>query len=117
VGHCNTVQNSPYAKLFGVLPVGVLGLLGYAGILAAWAVQKFGPKGLRSISAMCLWGMSLFGVAFSIYLTFLEPFIIGATCMWCLSSAVVMTTFLWVTTPGLQNILAVEDNEDEDDPE
>jgi uncharacterized membrane protein len=116
VGNCNTVQNSPYAKLFGVLPIGVLGLMGYAGILAAWGVQKFGPKGLRTLSAMILWGMSLFGVAFSIYLTFLEPFVIGATCMWCLSSAVVMTVFLWVTTPGLQNVLAAEDDADENDP-
>lgn len=36
VGDCNAVQNNSYAKLFGVLPVGVLGVVGYAAILAAW---------------------------------------------------------------------------------
>jgi uncharacterized membrane protein len=36
--------------------------------------------------------MTGFGTLFSIYLTFLEPFAIGATCLWCLSSAVIMTT-------------------------
>ena len=38
--------------------------------------------------------MILFGMSFSIYLTFLEPFVIGATCMWCLSSAVIMLLLL-----------------------
>jgi hypothetical protein len=38
-----------------------------------------------------------FGVLFSGYLTFLEPFVIGAVCMWCVSSAVVMLALLWVT--------------------
>jgi uncharacterized membrane protein len=37
------------------------------------------------------------GVLFSIYLTFLEPFVIGATCAWCLSSAVIMTLLLLTT--------------------
>jgi uncharacterized membrane protein len=45
--------------------------------------------------------MTLFGTLFSIYLTFLEPFVIGATCAWCLSSAVIMTIQMWLSiTPG-----------------
>jgi len=35
--------------------------------------------------------MAWFGVLFTIYLTFLEPFVIGATCMWCITSAILMT--------------------------
>ena len=110
VGNCNGVQNSSYAKLFGVLPIGVLGLIGYTALMVAWVIHKFGPKALHMLSALALWGMSLFGVAFSIYLTFLEPFVIGATCMWCLSSALVMTALLWVTTPIVQETFSVEDN-------
>jgi uncharacterized membrane protein len=109
VGHCNEVQNSPYAKLFGILPIGLLGFIGYAACAFAWGINKYGPNGLRTLSALSLWGMSLFGVAFSIYLTFLEPFIIGSTCMWCLSSALLITALLWVTTPLLQEILTAED--------
>jgi uncharacterized membrane protein len=41
-----------------------------------------------------LLGITLFGVLFSIYLTFLEPFVIGATCAWCLASAVTMTALM-----------------------
>ncbi len=36
VGDCNAVQSSPYARLFGVIPIGLLGVAGYLGILAAW---------------------------------------------------------------------------------
>ncbi|WP_287908301.1 vitamin K epoxide reductase family protein [Chloroflexus sp.] len=32
------------------------------------------------------------GTLFSLYLTFLEPFVIGATCIWCLLSAITMTS-------------------------
>ena len=39
---------------------------------------------------------ALFGVLFSIYLTFLEPFVIGATCAWCITSAIIMALILWM---------------------
>jgi uncharacterized membrane protein len=42
-------------------------------------------------------GMSGLGVLFSIYLTYLEPFVIGAVCAWCLTSAVVMDLMLMVS--------------------
>ena len=46
--------------------------------------------------------MAGIGVLFSIYLTFLEPFVIGATCLWCLSSATIMTLlFLLTLGPGV----------------
>jgi uncharacterized membrane protein len=34
------------------------------------------------------------GTVFSAYLTFLEPFVIGAVCAWCLSSAVLITALM-----------------------
>lgn len=42
-------------------------------------------------AALALLAMSAFGVLFSIYLIYLEPFVIGAACDWCLMSAVVMS--------------------------
>jgi uncharacterized membrane protein len=45
--------------------------------------------------------MALGGAIFSIYLTFLEPFVIGATCLWCLSSAVIMTAILLILVAAL----------------
>jgi uncharacterized membrane protein len=103
---CADVQNSRYAVLFGVLPVGVLGLAGYVGILASWLAWQFGPRSMRTMAVLSLWGMCVFGVLFSAYLTFLEPFVIGATCMWCISSAVLMIILLLVSTPSAQEALS-----------
>jgi uncharacterized membrane protein/glutaredoxin len=101
VGDCNTVQQSEYARLFGVLPIGVLGLLGFAAILVGWAVRRWGAGRASSWAAIALLAMTGFGTLFSIYLTFLEPFVIGATCLWCLSSAVIMTTlYVLAHAPG-----------------
>jgi len=91
VGDCNTVQQSPYAVLFGFLPMGVFGLLGYLAIFAAWLFYRFSSGWIREYAGQGLWMMTFFGLLFSIYLTFLEPFVIGATCIWCLSSAVIIT--------------------------
>jgi len=97
VGNCNAVQNSPYAKLFGILPIAVMGMGGYIAILAVWLFQQFGPAPLKRQARLVLWGMGIFSVLFSAYLTFLEPFVIGATCALCLASAVVVTIILWVS--------------------
>jgi uncharacterized membrane protein len=99
VGDCNTVQQSPYARLFGVLPVGLLGLIGYVAILAAWLVSR-SASGLSRFGQIALLLLTLFGVAFSLYLTFLEPFVIGATCAWCLTSALVMALLFWLQAPA-----------------
>ena len=45
----------------------------------------------------------MFGVLFSTYLTYLEAFVIHATCSWCILSAVLMILLLWVSTPKAQN--------------
>jgi uncharacterized membrane protein len=110
-GGCTAVQTSRYAILFNVLPVGVLGLAGYIAILLAWLVWQFGPERWRNLGALSIWGMCIFGVLFSIYLTFLEPFVIGATCMWCISSAVLMIDLLLISTPPAQQAFSV--NEDD----
>jgi len=97
VGNCNAVQNSPYAKLFGILPIAVMGMGGYIAILAVWLFQQFGPAPLQRQARLVLWGLGIFSVLFSSYLTFLEPFVIGATCAFCLTSAVVLVIILWVS--------------------
>ena len=103
VGDCNTIQQSQYAYLFGVFPIGASGLFGYVAILLAWFFQSYGAKEYRPYAGVFLWLMAIFGTGFSIYLTFLEPFVIGATCAWCLSSAIFITLILWASTPqGIQ---------------
>jgi len=101
VGDCNTVQQSDYARLFGVLPIGALGMLGYVAIILAWLVGRYGNGCLSDLAWLSLLDMTLFGMLFSIYLTFLEPFVIGATCAWCVTSAIIMTLLFWLSlAPG-----------------
>jgi uncharacterized membrane protein len=45
-------------------------------------------------------GMAILAVAFSVYLTFLEPFVIKAVCIWCLTSAVVITLVMLLSMPA-----------------
>jgi uncharacterized membrane protein len=104
IGHCNIVQQSAYARLFGVLPVGILGVFGNICILLAWFVGQASNVRLVRLTQRALRAMVLFGVVFSIYLTFLEPFVIGATCIWCLTSAAIMLLMLWLTIPEAQDI-------------
>lgn len=101
VGDCNTVQQSRYARLFGVVPVGLLGLAGYLGLLAGWAVGRRAPGPTAFRAQAATWGMAWVGTAFSAWLTFLEPFVIGATCAWCVSSALVMALLLVASTGAI----------------
>lgn len=92
VGNCNVVQQSDYARLFGI-PIGVIGIGGYLVILLLWVFSR------TNEDKRILWllrALAVFGVGFSTYLTFLEPFVIGATCLWCLSSALIMLVLLWM---------------------
>ncbi|MCC7207731.1 MAG: hypothetical protein IT323_10510 [Anaerolineae bacterium] len=96
VGDCNTVQQSPYARLWGI-PIGVIGIAGYASMLLLSINYRVSRQ---SWLAMALFAMALVGVGFSTYLTFLEPFVIGASCVWCLTSTVLMILLLWMTVPA-----------------
>jgi len=108
VGDCNAVQSSPYARLWGILPIGVVGMVGYLAILIVWWVGKRKKSDLSQFSSLVLMGITLFGVVFSLYLTYLEPFVIGAVCAWCLTSAVIITAlFLLVTPPALKTLSSI----------
>jgi len=100
VGNCNAVQGSEYASVLGV-PVGVLGLLGYGLMLAAWAFSLRGAWLNQAKLALLM--LLAFGAAFSAYLTFLEPFVIGSSCAWCLTSALVVLSILWLSVPSILN--------------
>jgi uncharacterized membrane protein len=82
-GDCQKVQTSQWSKVGGV-PVALLGLIGYALILASLFVP--GEAG-RVAGAF----LALIGFAFSAYLTYRELFSIDAICPWCVVSACLMT--------------------------
>ncbi len=79
---CDIVQQSSYSTLFGI-PLGFWGLIYYFALVILFSndAVKF-AKTTASIAV-------LWGVAFSIYLTLIEIFVIHAFCYWCLGSAAV----------------------------
>jgi len=112
VGDCNAVQSSPYAKLFGVLPIGLLGALGYIAILAIWLWKRFRLDSFAKVAGPAMFAMALFGTLFSVYLTYLELFVIRAVCIWCLSSAVIITLLMLLSLPPITQWLAISDEEE-----
>jgi uncharacterized membrane protein len=88
-GGCGRVQSSPWAELAGI-PVALLGLLGYATVLASLALPE---EPGRSLAAF----VSLVGFGFSAWLTYVELVEIEAICQWCVASAVVMTALALVS--------------------
>jgi uncharacterized membrane protein len=88
-GGCHTVQQSEYAELAGI-PVAVLGIIGYATLLVAALLPGQLGRALGLFTALVSFG-------FSAWLTFAELFIIDAICIWCVTSAVLITLALVVT--------------------
>ncbi len=101
VGRCNIVQQSQYALIFGVIPLALVGVVGYIALMSTLAYGKWGKGKLASYAPLAFFGMSWFGFLTSLGLTYLQPFVIGAACSWCLISAVSMSlTLLFNAAPG-----------------
>ncbi|MEA3308055.1 MAG: vitamin K epoxide reductase family protein [Chloroflexota bacterium] len=94
VGDCNAVQQSQFALLFGCVPMAIFGLLGYLAVFATFIYGYWGRGRYAEYAPLATFLLTVFGVLFSAGLTFLEPFVIGATCAWCLTSAVSMGLLL-----------------------
>ncbi len=117
IGDCNSVQTSPYAKVLGVLPVGLLGAFGYIAILVVWFYGRFRSDRLSEYAPMAIFGMTFFGTLYSLYLTFIELFVIKAVCIWCLSSAVIITLLMLLSLNPAMRSLVVDDEELTEDQE
>lgn len=113
VGDCNAVQASSYARLFGILPVGVLGGVGYLAILLAWWASRQRWGIISSYAPLALFSMAFFGTIFSTYLTYLEPFVIKAVCIWCVTSAILITLIMLASLPAGLRTLPAENSDNE----
>jgi uncharacterized membrane protein len=87
---CATVQKSDYAKFAGV-PVALLGVFGYLAILASLVRDT---EATRTAAAF----LSIGGLAFSGWLTYVELFEIDAICIWCVGSAICMALLAALST-------------------
>ena len=93
-GGCEVVQTSRWAVLLGQ-PVALYGVIGYLAILIV-ALAALRPVALVQRGwSILLTGLATIGVLFTVYLTYLELFVIHALCRWCVGSAVIITA-IWV---------------------
>jgi uncharacterized membrane protein len=97
---CAQVQASIYSHVAGV-PVALLGLIGYLGILFTLFVRENEAARLGTLA------IALFGFGFSLYLTYREVFTLKEICEWCVTSAGLMTAlfglalYRYLRTPPL----------------
>jgi uncharacterized membrane protein len=107
-GGCDVVNSSPYSEIFGI-PLAVLGAGAYLGLILALIVEKV-QISLKGTSLLVQLGISLIGVLYSAYLTYLEIVVIKAICPYCVVSAVALVIYLIVTVIRLVKYQADEDN-------
>jgi uncharacterized membrane protein len=88
-GGCSVVNASRYSEIYGI-PVALVGLGGYLAIVAAMFLETR-LKFFKQNSTLLVFGMSLTGVLFTAYLTYLEIYVIKAICPFCVASAVAIS--------------------------
>jgi len=83
VGGCEAVQTSRYSSL-GPVPVALVGLAGFVAILGVAIAHARGADW----SLTPLFALSLAATLYVAYLTYVEVFVLGAICPWCVAVAV-----------------------------
>lgn len=89
--NCNTVLQSRYARLLGFVPNSVLGIISYLALLSLWAWYNHRQDWLSHQAPLLMLAITLLGSLLAIHLTILQVFILKALCLWCLSSAILIT--------------------------
>ena len=92
-GGCETVQLSPQSRFLGV-EVALIGVIGYAVLLGLSMVALDSRFAGRSWPLKTLVVLTAGAVLFTLYLKYLELFVIHAICRWCVASAVIIVAML-----------------------
>jgi uncharacterized membrane protein len=88
-GDCSTVNASRYSEVYGI-PVASIGIAGYLAIVLAHWYERRDSFFLKN-GPLLVFGMSLTGFLFTVYLIYIELAILRAICPFCLLSQVAMT--------------------------
>ena len=104
IGDCESVNSSRFAEIGGI-PIALIGVLGYAAILMVLILDGRKPiwrDGLR----LTFFGFTLTGTLISLYLSYLEVFVLRAVCPYCVISAVVMFVLFCISIVMLRQSLS-----------
>jgi uncharacterized membrane protein len=88
--NCDIVNRSEYSTILKI-PVALIGMLGYGALAGLATVYRD-----RRETPAILFGGAAAGMAFALYLTYIEARVLGVWCILCLSSLalIAMTTIL-----------------------
>ena len=92
-GACKTVNDSRYSEvnIAGTrVPVAVIGVIGYAVLLAVLLLESR-VDFLQQNGSLVFFGLSLMGFLFTVYLIYIEIALLKAFCPFCVTSQIAMT--------------------------
>jgi len=101
---CDLVLKSAYSAIAGV-PVTFLGLLAYLILLIITLLRGHVVKYHDANIRLATYGISLTGFLYSGYLTYIQIFVLGAMCVWCLISMVLITIIFIMTIHDITEAL------------
>ena len=80
------MNRNEYSSILGI-PVALIGMLGYAALAGLATVYRE-----RSETPAMLFGAAAAGLAFALYLTYIEARVLGVWCILCLCSLLLIAT-------------------------
>jgi uncharacterized membrane protein len=96
-GSCATVNESAYSEIFGI-PVALVGVGGYLAMLAVLLLETYGKNGFfKKNGPLTVFGLGVGGFGFTLYLVYVEAFILKAWCPFCVGSQITMTILFVIT--------------------
>lgn len=105
IGSCETVNTSKWSRFLG-LPVAAWGVLFYLDVFVialAGTLTQFEDEPAISL---VLVAEAAVGVLFSAWLTYLELGVIHAICIWCVTSAAIVTLILVASIADFREVRA-----------
>ena len=98
-GDCSTVNASKYAEVNNI-PVAVFGVIGYLAILVVHYFENRN-RFFKQNSTLMIFGMSLTGFIFTVWLIYVEVALLKAICPFCVTSQVAMTIIFMIAVTRL----------------
>jgi len=87
---CDAVRASAYSHV-GSVPMPLFGVAGYLAVAILITAESLLGTPLAKWARYAVAGMTAFGFLFSLYLEYLQGFVIHAFCAWCVTSGLAMT--------------------------
>jgi uncharacterized membrane protein len=89
VSGCSEVLSSPYASVRGI-PLAAIGAFAYFTVFSLATLAAFGYRGMGKLLTLMVGAMFLI----TLWLLYLQAFVIGHFCQFCLLSALIITTLM-----------------------